>query len=253
MSKTMDQNKMHHNHKVISIKKMTNMNRHKTDFDELNMDEQHATIQVEIEKAKQQLATLQEQKEKMLNDMKEAIKKEKEVWLKEKEIERQKAEKIGYGIGYDKGQENAEQEYEKLLTQANEIVSKAKHDYEQTIEKHQQAIIQLAISAAEKIINDQISKNQDYFTAIVVKAMDELKDKSTIAIYVSPHDYTFICQQKEELEQILEEGELLSIYVDQHLHQGDCVIRHPFGQINVGIDLQLQQLKNALEENVTEN
>lgn len=241
------------NHKVISLKKVNEINRDKTDFAQLNLDEQHATLQIEIERHKQQLVSLQKQKDKMLQDIKEAIHKEKEEWLETKEQEREQVKKVGFKVGYDEGQESATEQYTNLLAEANEIVQTAKKDYEQTIEKHEKAIVHLAVTVAKKIISEEIRDNQDHFTAIVRKAIDDLKDKSNISIYLHPYDYQFVIRQKEELEQMVEDGETISVYVDQHLNEGDCVIKHPFGQIDVGIDLQLQQIKSALEEKVTEN
>jgi len=88
---------------------------------------------------------------------------------------------------------------------------------------------------------------------IIKHALEDLKDRSNISIYVEPADYEFVSKRKEELEELLEADELISIYADQHLNQGDCVIKHPFGQLEVGIDVQLKQIKTALEEIVLEN
>lgn len=242
------------NHKVISIRKMNEFNRKQTnDFDQLNDEEQDAALKIEIAKTKQQLSSLQQQKEKMLHDIKEAIQKEKQEWLEIKEVEREQAKEVGYKVGYDVGQEKAVQEYNDLIKKANEIVHTATNDYHRTIEQHQEAIVQLAITVAEKIITDKITDDPSKFTAIVVKAIEELKDKSNISIYLHPNNYQFVSRQKEELEQIVEDGEKISLYIDQNLQEGDCLIKHPFGQIDVGIDLQLQQIKNALEEKLTEN
>lgn len=45
---------------------------------------------------------------------------------------------------------------------------------------------------------------------------------------------------------------MISIYADQQLQEGDCTIKHPHGQVDVGIDLQLRQIKNMLAEKVAE-
>ena len=58
--------------------------------------------------------------------------------------------------------------------------------------------------------------------------------------------------QKPELEQIVGTKDLISIYVDPELKKTDCVIKHPNGQIDVSIDSQLRQVKNALFEKVME-
>lgn len=58
--------------------------------------------------------------------------------------------------------------------------------------------------------------------------------------------------QKEELEQIVRNDDVISIYTDRNLQEHSCIVKHPYGQIDVSIDTQLQQLKIALEEKVME-
>lgn len=240
------------NPKVITLKKI-NQIEPKEELEQLELDEQDATLRIEIEKKKEELKSLEEQKNKMLIELKEAILKEKEAWQETKEMERKQAEEVGYKVGYDAGEEKAIQEYNDVIKKVNEIVETATKDYHRTIEKHELAIVQLAITAAKKIINHKISKNEEHFLAIVKKAIKELKDKSTLSIYLHPDNYQFVSKQKEELEQMIEDDEIISLYIDDSLNEGDCVIKHPFGQIEVGIDLQLQQIKDALEEKLMEN
>ena len=240
------------NHKVITLKRLNTLNQ-KKHHSVVSPEKEKANIQLEIEQYKQQLSALKEQKDKMLLDIKNAINEEKAEWQETKKIEQEKAEKIGYKVGYDAGEEKALTEYEKLLTEANQIVENATKDYHRTIEKHEEAIAQLAITVAAKIIDDKIAGDNSYFINIVKKAIEELKDTSNISIYLHPQDYEFVSKQKEELEQLVEDDEIISIYCDQHLNKGDCVIKHPFGQIDTGIDTQLQQIKRALEEKITEN
>lgn len=239
------------NHKVISLRKVA-ASQKKNDSLENKGEDEFLSLQMKIERSKKQLASLEQQKETLLQDVKDVIEKEKKDWQVQKKEEQEIAEKTGYKIGYDQGQEEALKAVQSQLVEANKIVDSATKDYHQTVAKHELAIIQLAIATAEKIIKTKIEEVPDHFTVIIQEAIKELKDRSQVTIYVSPGDYQFIILQKEELEQLLEDGELLSIYIDQHLSRGDCTIKHPFGQLDVGIDSQLQQIRLALEEKISE-
>lgn len=252
MSRLTDQLKNSKDTKVISLKEVAQLNNQQLDSKEFDEKEQHITYQMKIENSKQQLASLEQQKEKMLKDLKEAINQEKQEWINQKKIEEEQAKATGYKIGFDQGREEALAEYTELINQANQLVDAATEDYHRMIEKHEEAIIQLAIASAEKIIGLQIKEDSAVFSKIVKKAVEELKDHSHVTIYVHPDDYPILIKQKEELEQLLEDGEIISIYINQQLHPGDCSIKHPFGQIDVGIDSQLEQIKFALEEKIME-
>ena len=252
MSRLTDQLKNSKDTKVISLKEVAQLNNQQSDSKEFDEKEQHITYQMKIENSKQQLASLEQQKEKMLNDLKAAINQEKQEWINQKKIEEEQAKEAGYKIGFDQGREEALAKYTELINQANQLVDAATEDYHRMIEKHEEAIIQLAIASAEKIIGLQIKEDSTVFSKIVKKAVEELKDHSHVTIYVHPDDYPILIKQKEELEQLLEDGEIISIYINQQLHPGDCSIKHPFGQIDVGIDSQLEQIKFALEEKIME-
>lgn len=252
LSKRLNQQKESKHHKVISLKSVAELNKEKSNGTNFSHEEQYATLQMKLENVKHQIASLEQQKEKMLNDLKEAIDSEKQEWMKQKEVEKKQAKEVGHKIGVDQGREEALTEYGELIEEANKIVDSATNDYYQTVEKHEQTIIKLAISMAEKIMEQKITEDHQQFTSIISKAIEELKDHSYVTIYVHPNKYRFVMKQKEELEQMVEDGDIISVYMDQELKPGDCMIKHPFGQIDIGIDSQLQQLKNALDEKLAE-
>src|SRR5699024_3849431 len=133
-------------------------------------------------------------------------------------------EETGYHEGFQKAEEAVFQKYESILQEANNIVEKATKDYHRTVEKHEQAIVVLAIKAAERILTKEIERDETYVTSIIDKAMEDLNEFEDISIHVSPIDYELVMSQKEELEQSIRDGETLSIYVNTKLKQGDCVI-----------------------------
>lgn len=239
--------------KVISIKDISEMNQSKSKSMKEQTEVYQGDMQEEISRQKKEITSLQEKKAILLEEMKASIQKEKESWLKTKEQEREAAQQIGYKTGYDAGEEQAMKSYEQQLSEANNIVESAKADYFQTIAKHEKTMIQLAITTAEKILHEKLEEDKHYFTKILKEAMNDIKGRSEVVIYVSPSNYEFVMNRKEELELILEEGGIISVYVDQKMNQGDCVIKHSFGQVDVGIDVQLKQIKVALEEKLSEN
>lgn len=223
----------------------------KVDF-KTNANDEQIKARKEIERLEQTLANLQEKKEKMMTDLKHAIEEEKNDWLETKERERQEAKDLGYKIGYDEGIEHGERQWEEKIQEANRMTEIANRDYHRTIEKHEDAILNLSIAVAEKIMKEKLADDYHTFLPIVKHAIEELKERANIVIYVHPTKYHFLVEQKDELEQLLEEDELLSIYADKQLKDEDCVIKHPFGQIEVGIDTQLHQIKNVLAEKIAE-
>lgn len=238
--------------KVISIKKLSEIQVPQEEPQDDHETENEIMLQMKIDSLKQQIDRLEAQKNKVLADLKVAIEEEKKQWEEEKERTKKAAEELGYKIGYDAGYEEVFQQYRNLLSEANSIVDAAKKEFEKTLEKHEGTILHLAILVARRIMEQTISEEPERFLPIVRQALDELKDSSYVSIVVHPNKYDLVVKQKEELEHTLREENVLSIYVDEDLKEHDCIIKHPYGQIDVSIDAQLQQIKKALAEKIAE-
>src|SRR5690625_3909283 len=109
------------------------------------------------------------------------------------------------------------------------------------------------METANKILDEELTNNPEKFQNIVTKVMNDLKDNETITIIVHPKNYQYIYEQKEELEQLIDEDGIITLQVDHTFNESDCIIKHRFGQIDASIDVQLQQIKTALKESVSEN
>lgn len=241
------------NEKVISLREISDFRQPNPQVNGVVDESEQIDYEQEITERTNEIKSLEEKKEKLLQDMKQAIEKEKEAWLVTKEEERKQAQDVGYKTGYDAGLEEAKAEYTSLIEEANKIIENAQTEYFKTIANHEQAIIHLAITTAEKITKRQVSEAEDVLVEMIKHAVEDLQKRSNISIYVQPADYEFVMNGKEELEVLLEDGEIISIYADENLNPGDCVIKHPYGQLRIGIDVQLQQIKTALEEKLSEN
>lgn len=245
-------NLSNNNKKIISIKKITDIFEQQENAFENIEDDHEVTLQLKIDQLKHEINHLKQQKEKVLGDLRKSINKEKTAWLEQKELEKKQAEEVGYKIGYDAGYEDVFKQYESLINEANQIATSAKQDYDKTINKHEYAILELAITIAEKIIANKLEEKPESFIDMVKQAIQDLKDSSQVEIYVHPDNYQLILNQKEELEQMVRKEDVISVYNDRELDVGDCLIKHPYGQIDVSIDTQLQQIKHVLEEKISE-
>ncbi len=217
------------------------------------LDEVEKEISEQIDNLKLELKDLRNHKELLLNETNAEIQQAKQNWESEKHAYIESAKKEGYQAGYKEGEEAAQHEYRTLIEQANSIVESAGLDYHTTIEKHEESIIELAVYTAEKILSQQLEKSSQSFLPIVKSAIRELKDQSVISIYLNPANYETVLEQKEELLQVLEEDVKLAIYINVEIPENGCLIKHPFGQMDAGIDTQLNELRQVLHEVSREN
>lgn len=221
--------------------------------EEVTPDDEDTTIQTELQTAHETLQNLKEQQSRLIKETEAEIATEKANWETEKQTYVEQAKEEGYQAGYADGKQESMNEYALLLEKANEIIKAAKTDYHKTLEQSDGIILDIAIHTAEKIIKQRLSQKPESFLPIVTEAIKEIKDQSDITIYLHPANYTFVLEQKDELAHVLDDEKDISIYIDENVAEGNCLIEHAFGQVDASIDTQLQQVRKCLHELKMEN
>lgn len=221
-------------------------------FETLEDEEKLEDVSAKVEIAKQELLKIQEKKNSLLHETENLIQQEKEKWLQEKEILVEEAKKEGFQAGYQEGEKAGYEQYVEKIKEANHLVDLVKIDYQKTLEKTEDVIINMAIHTAEKILAQKLMDKPTDFLHIVRAALKEIKDQSVVSIYLHPKDYENVLAQKSELKRIVGNDTKLSLYMNDELKESSCIIEHPFGQIDASVDTQLEAIRNALKEFVME-
>jgi len=210
-------------------------------------DEQKENLERSISQMQEELSTLEQQKETLLKEVQTAIRNERLSWDTEKKQLTEQAQQAGHEAGFVAGEKQSLAQYATAIKKANDIIQSATKDYHETVGQSENKIIELATYTANKIIHQAIEQDRNVMLQIVKTAIKDLKAQPSIAIYVHPNHYNTLLQQKKELEHAVDGDCDISIYVDQDVTESDCRIEHPFGQIDAGIDTQLGQIHDVLQ------
>lgn len=209
---------------------------------------QKETAESSINELKTEIEELKQQKQYLMEQTKKDIETDKKAWETEKQTYIEAAEKEGYDAGFKSGETAVLDEYKGLIDQANKIVQQTEVDYHKEMERNEEAVVQLAIHSAERIIHDTLDNQPDAFLNIVKGVLQELKESGRITIYLNPDNYQLVVAQKEELTELFEETKKISIYADKSFDEKSCIIEHPYGQIDASVDTQLEQIRSVLLE-----
>ncbi|WP_051359324.1 flagellar assembly protein FliH [Paucisalibacillus globulus] len=220
--------------------------------EEVNYESQLQQEITKLQEAKEELELVKKQQELLLTETRNQIKLEKDNWEEEKKQWIEEAKKEGFQVGFAKGEKESKDQFHQLIQQANSIIAASKIDYQSTIEKSEEAILLLAVQVAERIMKLELERQPEVFVPIVKDAILSIKDQRGLSIYLHPDNYEFVLSQKNELERVLESKAELSIFVNESLETGSCVIEYPFGKIDASIDTQLNQIQLVLHEIVME-
>ncbi|WP_052345778.1 flagellar assembly protein FliH [Paucisalibacillus sp. EB02] len=207
---------------------------------------------MKLQEAKEEFELVKKQQESLLVETENQIKLARDNWVEERNQLVEEAKEEGYRDGFSKGRNESVDQYQHLIEQANSIIAASKIDYQSTIERSEEAILILGIQVAERIMKLELENRPESFVPIVKEAILSIKDQRELSIFLHPDNYEYVLAQKNELEKVLESKAELSIYVNERLEVGSCVIEHPFGKIDASIDAQLNQIQQVLHEIIME-
>lgn len=250
LSKMKQYHEQNHKEKVIQIKPIEFKKvEHAANVNpSISFEEEKNMLEKEIQNLQDQIENLKREKERMIDSTKEEIKREKENWDQEKKLLINQGYQEGYEIGISEGRQKAEVQYETLINQMNDLEKMAIKDYHTRLEQTDHVIVDLSVNIAEKIIQDEIAKDPKMFLNIVTAAITEIKDQSQISIHAHPDNYEILMKQKGELINTLDGDTKLSIFMNQKMTVNECLIEHPFGQVDASVDTQLEQIRDVLHQ-----
>ncbi|MGP4075604.1 flagellar assembly protein FliH [Halobacillus sp. K22] len=233
-------------HRIIQIKPLEKLAPDDS-MEQIHSDE-HELAQQKKEQAEKILADSREKVSQMMQEAENKIRADKKAWEEERIQLVQAAEKKGYEAGVTQGYHD----YTEKLEKANHIIMQANQSYHSIVESSEETIVELALRAAEKILNCHLLDQPESFSHLVKKVVKEVQDQPEIAIYVHPDQYSYLQSRTEELQRMTSLKTNLSIYVKDDMEPFSCVLESPFGRIEAGIDSQLKELREKVFQVVHE-
>ncbi|MCT1576278.1 flagellar assembly protein FliH [Oceanobacillus kimchii] len=203
-------------------------------------------LQQKIQEEKKYLQSLQEKQNSLIQETKEKIATAQAQWQEEKKKLMKETKQVGYRDGYEHGKQEGYDSYKEKLIEVNNIVDATIKDYHSELDKSTETILGLSVLVAERIIENQLTEHPSQFLNIVKAAVHDIKGQPKVSIILHPTNYELVSTHKTELQRIIGKDSKLAIYVNEDLKETDCLIEHPFGQIEANIDSQLTKIREAL-------
>ncbi|WP_155590229.1 flagellar assembly protein FliH [Lysinibacillus cavernae] len=213
------------------------------------------------------MAEIMAERDRLLAEARAALQAEREMFEQEKSLHFQELEHIklgweeerpnrvqeaydeGFGQGYEDGVNKANEAMAKSLQTANEVIIQATENAQKYIDDQEAVILELGLTAAERIIGTSLEHNHELFVSIVRRGLKEAREMKEIKIYVSPAYHALITANRDELAEMFPIDVPFMIFVNEDLdNETDCYIETNHGRIVVSIDEQLNELRLKLHE-----
>jgi type III secretion protein L len=157
--------------------------------------------------------------------------------LKKKAKQAAKEEKkVGYEEGFQEGLESFNKHLIALDAELKELRTEI-----------QKKMLPLTLSAARKIIGEELKIHPDRIVDIVLNSLKPVTQHKKIVIYVNKADLHALEEEKPKLKNIFEHLQSLSIQERGDIEPGGCIIETEAGIINAQLENQWRALESAFE------
>lgn len=172
----------------------------------------------------------------------------KQTWEEEKVQLQQQAYEDGFAQGYEEGVQKANADMLQPLTLANKTMDDASENAKAYIESQESVILELALVAAERILNASLARDEELFVSIVKRGLKEAREMKEVKVYTAPEYHAVLTKYREELAEMFPVDVPFMIFVNEDLEGTESYIETNHGRIVVSIDDQLQELRLKLNE-----
>ncbi|MEG6520907.1 FliH/SctL family protein [Desulfotomaculum sp. 1211_IL3151] len=192
------------------------------------------------------LATARKQAEEILDRAGQEAERLQRQTLAEAEKEAQQLKEQAKQTGWQEGITASEAEAARIRQQASDVLRQAKEIYEQTLERMEAEIVDLAVDMAERVVLTQLAVEPHTIMEIARECINFIKNKPLVNLYVNNADYHMVQEGKNELLQGLPGKVEMNILVDNDITPGGCRIETDQGTVDATLETRWQEVLKAL-------
>lgn len=150
--------------------------------------------------------------------------------------------------GSEKEKEAARKEgYEAGFKEWAEHVAKMQQEIESVRSEYTKVLAPIALKAAQKIVGKTMETSQEAIYDIVTNALKPVLQHKRITIWCNKDDLQILDKHRQDLKDLFETIEVLSIKERDDITRGGCVIETEGGIINAQLENQWAVLERAFE------
>jgi flagellar assembly protein FliH len=156
--------------------------------------------------------------------------------------ETRRAFQAGYEFGRDELRSQIEsigESFVKSLEELAEFRARLRDRYEREL-------LELALGVARKVVQQELQARPEIWLGMLRNAVRHTVDRERIVVRVPPAVAAFLRTNMPELRAALEDVKEIEVAEDPGLVQGGCVIESRFGEVDIGVETQLDAAEHAL-------
>jgi flagellar assembly protein FliH len=181
-----------------------------------------------------------------------SLREEAETILRKAEERASHREIEGYEKGFTQGEKDGFELGTKKAMKVIENLETLLRSFSQMrgdiIRQHEREILNLVISALNKILHDQVALDEKVIRETVLHALALATDRSTVSIRLNPEDCVSVENLKADFFSKIKELRTLKVVQDPSVKKGGCFLETPCGNVDARIDTQIECIQQSLDE-----
>ena len=163
------------------------------------------------------------------------------------QIEQEAYEK-GFSQGEKDGFQLGQQKAKKLVEQIRDLLREFDGIRDQILKNHESEIISLIYVITEKMVYEKIEEGDYNLKGIIVKALEELSEKSRLTIRISNDDYELVQSLMPDIRSQIKELRNIDLVPDASISKAGCIIDSPCGFVDATIESRLKNIRECLQK-----
>lgn len=213
-----------------------------------DLQDLEAEIQQKEEEARTAKDEILSEAEDEAEEIRNQAQQEADELIQSKQQEVESAREEGFQEGYEDGHQEARKETAELIEHAESILEEARRERHAYVENHEDSIIQLAVTLAERVLTESVEIDEDLVRQVVRDAVDDLREVREITLVLHPEDLKIIRDIVDELHGDHPSLESIDLSENDRLQRGGCRIRTDFGDIDATLSGILSHYESILSD-----
>jgi len=113
-------------------------------------------------------------------------------------------------------------------------------------ERYERELLELALGVARKVVQEELAERPEIWLGMIRAAVKRAVDRERIVLRVPPPLMAFLRGSLAALRASLEDVKDLELVEDPSLPAGGCVIESRSGEVDIGVETQLERSERAL-------
>lgn len=142
--------------------------------------------------------------------------------------------------------EEAKAEKERILEEVINLKENLKNEYQEELRNTEKELLDLSLNIAEKIINYEVEKSDNYVLGIVKDALDKVMSKKDVIVKLSTADYYTVLSNKKYLMANVKGFGEVDLVQDESMEPGSLIIDTPLGVIDGSIQVRMDNIQKVI-------